>query len=123
MTCRKTAEFIQTHADDDIRTLALKAGGREDIDLPFALDQIAGRQTARRKLPSWAATEGITYPPHISMEQCSSEQTARYKADVARRIAGGGLLIDITCCCGVPGLRISSRHAGLSCARAPRRRR
>ena len=96
MTCRKTAEFIQAHADDDIRTLALKAGGREDIDLPFALDQIAGRQTARRKLPSWAATEGITYPPHISMEQCSSEQTARYKADVARRIAGGGLLIDIT---------------------------
>ncbi|MBP3510484.1 MAG: SAM-dependent methyltransferase [Prevotella sp.] len=91
-----TSDFISSHANDDVRALALKAAGRTDIDLPFALDQIAGRQTARRKLPSWAATEGITYPPHISMEQCSSEQTALYKADIAGRIAGGGLFIDIT---------------------------
>ncbi len=91
-----TSDFIASHANDDVRALALKAAGRTDIDLPFALDQIAGRQTARRKLPSWAATEGITYPPHISMEQCSSEQTALYKADIAGRIAGGELFIDIT---------------------------
>lgn len=91
-----TAEFIKAHQDDDVRRLALAAAGDNTIDLPFALDQIAGRQTARRKLPSWAATEGITYPPHISMEQCSSEQTARYKAAVAARLAGGGRLIDIT---------------------------
>lgn len=52
----------------------------------FALDQIAGWQTARKKLPSWAAVDGILYPPHLSMEQCSSEQTARYKAGVAARI-------------------------------------
>ena len=47
--------------------------------MTYALDQIAGWQTARQKLPSWAAVEGIVYPPHLSMEQCSSEQTARYK--------------------------------------------
>ena len=81
-----TAEFIRAHADDDIRQLALKGTKNPDIDLPFALDQIAGRQTARRKLPSWAATDGIIYPPHLSMEQCSSEQTANYKA----RLAGSG---------------------------------
>ena len=63
-----TEEFISIHADDDVRQLALKARPDGDIDLPFALDQIAGRQTARRKLPSWAATEGIIYPPHLSME-------------------------------------------------------
>ena len=74
-----TADFIRAHADDDIRQLALKGTKNPDIDLPFALDQIAGRQTARRKLPSWAATDGIIYPPHLSMEQCSSEQTANYK--------------------------------------------
>ncbi len=81
-----TEEFISIHADDDVRQLALKARPDGDIDLPFALDQIAGRQTARRKLPSWAATEGIIYPPHLSMEQCSGEPAARYKASVAARL-------------------------------------
>lgn len=81
-----TQEFINQNLDADIRRLALAHAGRKDIDLPYALDQIAGRQTARTKLPRWAATEGIIYPPHISMEQCSSQQTAMYKAAVARRL-------------------------------------
>ena len=81
-----TQEFINQNLDADIRHLALAHAGRTDIDLAYALDQIAGRQTARTKLPRWAATEGITYPPHISMEQCSSQQTAMYKAAVARRL-------------------------------------
>ncbi len=75
-------EFIQAHANDDVRQLALKAHGIEGIDLPFVLDQIAGRQTAKRKLPSWAAVSGVIYPPHLSMEQCSSERTAQYKAEI-----------------------------------------
>lgn len=82
-----TAAFIAAHLNEDVRRLALKYQGAEGVDMKFALQQIAGWQTARRKLPSWAATEGLTYPPHLSMEQCSSEQTARYKASVARRIA------------------------------------
>ena len=81
-----TQEFINQNLDADIRRLALAHAGRKDIDLPYALDQIAGRQTARTKLPRWAATEGIIYPPHISMEQCSSQQTAMYKAAVMRRL-------------------------------------
>ena len=81
-----TQEFITQHLNDDVRQLALRHAGRTDIDLAFALDQIAGRQRARTKLPRWAATEGIIYPPHISMEQCSSEQTAMYKAAVVRRL-------------------------------------
>ncbi len=81
-----TQEFITQNLDADIRDLALRHAGRTDIDLPYALDQIAGRRTAQTKLPMWAATDGIIYPPHISMEQCSSEQTARYKAKVAQRL-------------------------------------
>jgi len=75
-------EFILAHANDDVRQLALKAHGIKGIDLPFVLDQIAGRQTAKRKLPSWAAVSGVIYPPHLSMEQCSSERTAQYKAEI-----------------------------------------
>ena len=81
-----TQEFITHNLDADIRDLALRHAGRTDIDLHYALDQIAGRRTAQTKLPMWAATDGIIYPPHISMEQCSSQQTAMYKAKVAQRL-------------------------------------
>ena len=75
----KTRDFIEQNLDADIRQLALKGCRDQDVDLELAIRQIAGRQTARRKLPSWAALDGILYPPHLNMEQCSSEQTARYK--------------------------------------------
>ena len=93
---QQTIDFIRDNADGDVRRLALQADRHPGVDMPLALDQIAGRQTARRKLPSWAATEGIAYPPHLAMEQCSGEAAARYKAGVARRLCGGGRLVDIT---------------------------
>ena len=74
-----TWQYIRQHADDDVRKLALQGVGNPSVDLPTALHQIAGRQTAQHKLPSWAANNSIIYPPHLNMEQCSSEQTARYK--------------------------------------------
>lgn len=83
----KTAQFIAAHRTEDVRDLALKVKRTDGLDLPFALDQIAGWQTAQTKLPEWAACDGIIYPPHLSMEQCSSQFTARYKAEIARRIA------------------------------------
>ena len=93
----ETLAFIKANAGADVRRLALQAGRPAGVDIPFALDQIAGRQAARRKLPSWAAVEGLVYPPHLSMEQCSGEAAARYKAGVARRLCGGlGRLVDIT---------------------------
>ena len=77
-----TRLFIHEHRTEDVRQLALQASRSADINLSFALDQIAGWQTARTKLPSWAATDRIIYTPHLSMEQCSSELTARYKEKV-----------------------------------------
>ena len=95
-----TIDYVCKHANDDVRKLALSAKKVEGLDLSFALDQIAGRQKARVKLPSWFALadkvldEGKTldeahflvFPPHISMEQCSSEQTAKYKKRVLDRV-------------------------------------
>ena len=78
-----TLDYIREHAEADVRQLALQGTKNPEVDLPFALDQIAGRQKAKIKLPTWAATDGIIYPPHLSMEQCSSEQTARYKGCLA----------------------------------------
>lgn len=78
-----TAEFIQEYRERDTRQLALQSARFPDVDMPYALDQIKGWQTARRKLPTWAASDGIVYPPHLSMEQCSSEPTAQYKLNLA----------------------------------------
>jgi hypothetical protein len=81
-----TRHFISLHRNDDVRMLALK-GAANDVDMPMALQQIQGWQTARTKLPSWAECAGIVFPPHLSMEQCSSELTARYKASlIAERL-------------------------------------
>ena len=93
-----TLDFIQQHRTDDVRRLALQGVKHPEVDITFALEQIAGWQKARTKLPSWAARDGIIYPSHLSMEQCSSEATAIYKA----RIAGKGRrFVDLTAGFGV----------------------
>ena len=89
--------FLQAHRNDDVRTLALQAKKYPGIDLAEAVVQIAGRQMAEKKLPSWAAIDGIRYPRHLSMEQCSSELTARYKASLVE----GDSLADLTAGLGV----------------------
>lgn len=81
-----TLQYVRQHANDDVRQLALRGCKTPEVDLQQALQQIAGRQTAGKKLPSWAEHEDILYPPHLSMEQCSSEQTARYKQSVCQAL-------------------------------------
>ena len=95
---KETISFVLEHREENPHLLALKARRDSNIDLPWALDQIQGWQTARRKLPSWAAIDGIIYPPHLSMEQCSSEQTARYKNGILDSLPKGShkTLIDLT---------------------------
>ena len=93
-----TLEFIRIHANEDVRQLAFLGKKLPEVEMAYALDQIAGRQKARTKIPSWAAVDGIVYPPHISMEQCSSEQTARYKAQIAGK---GAKMVDLTAGFGV----------------------
>ena len=101
---QSTLDYIRQHADEDVRQLALRGHKCLDVDLQYALEQIAGRQKARTKLPSWAAIDGIVYPPHLSMEQCSSEVTARYKASIAGK---GALFVDLTAGFGVDMALIS----------------
>ena len=54
--------------------------------------QAFGKNVAAQKIPTWHACEGILYPPRLSMEQCSSEWTARYKAS----LISGNSLVDLT---------------------------
>ena len=81
-----TRRFVRLHRTDDVRQLALTGTKEGEVDLPMALQQIQGWQTARTKLPCWAAKEDVIYPPHLNMEQCSSEITAGYKREVVGRL-------------------------------------
>ena len=94
---KREKAFVKAHLGDNVRTLALQAGRYPDMDMPWALQQIAGWQTAKEKLPTWAAIDAVEYPVHLSMEQCSSEQTAHYKARLAQRLLRDGQqLLDLT---------------------------
>lgn len=88
----ETLQFIEAHANEDVRKLALKAKKQTGVDLVAAITQIAGKQTAKTKLPTWYRTEGVYYPPHLSMEQCSSELTAAFKAELLQ----GDSFVDLT---------------------------
>ena len=98
-----TLDFIRCHATDDVRQLAFRSAP-VDVDLHEALQQIEGRQLAARKLPAWAATDGLLFPPRLALEQCSSEATAAYKLSVAKRLLadnGGDCFVDLTAGFGV----------------------
>ena len=91
-----TEQFIRNNLSADVRTLAL--GSHPDgVDMQYALTQISGWQAARLKVPLWAATEGIVYPRHLSLEQCTSQYIAQYKASFIEGLLGSGFkMADIT---------------------------
>ena len=103
MLDKATIEFIEEHHNDDVRKLALQASKYPSVDMREAVVQIEGWQHACEKLPTWSATKGVVYPPKISMEQCSSEKTAKYKAALVsgRSFADltGGFGIDFSYIC------------------------
>ena len=78
-------EFILAHDGEDLGRLALArgryAGEVEDFDL--ALTTLEVRRKLRSKVPEWYAVPSLRYPLRVSGEQCSSPETARYKAAVA----------------------------------------
>ena len=88
----ETLRFIEENARADVRSLALQAKKYPQVDMAMAVVQIAGRQIAVAKVPSWYRTEGLLYPKHLSMEQCSSEATAIYKAGLVE----GDTFADLT---------------------------
>ena len=77
-----TLRFIREHRRDDVRSLALQARRYPSVDMPAAITQISGWQIAKEKIPAWAENEHILYPAHLSLEQCSSQATAQYKAEI-----------------------------------------
>ena len=91
-----TELFIREHLTADVRTLALSSHP-EGVDMQYALTQISGWQAARVKMPLWATTDGIVYPKHLSLEQCTAQYIAQYKASFIEKLIGKNFrMADIT---------------------------
>ncbi|MBR5081903.1 MAG: SAM-dependent methyltransferase [Bacteroidales bacterium] len=74
-----TRQFIRENLNADVPTLALKKAP-VGTDFSLALRQIEARQLLRKKVPYWSENEDLLFPAHLSIEQCSSEASAQYKA-------------------------------------------
>ena len=109
-----TEQFIREHRTDDVRKLALSSHP-QGVDIQYVLTQISGWQAARVKIPHWAETDGIIYPKHLSLEQCTSQYIAQYKASRIEALIGNNFrMVDLTGGFGVDCFFIS-RSASRTC--------
>lgn len=76
------ADFILQHDSDDPVRLLLSRDKYPDIDIDLAVTTLQVRRKLRTKVPQWYAIPSLVYPSRLSGEQCSSSETARYKASL-----------------------------------------
>lgn len=114
MLNEQTLQFINDHEMDNVYTLALKRAP-DNVDLKMALQQISARQIIKKKVPLWANNKALLYPKHLSLEQCSSETTARYKASLVVSFIGKSdfIMADMTGGLGIDCFFIS-QHASIA---------
>lgn len=96
-------EFIQGHLYDDPASLMLKAHNYPHIPMREVVEQIQSKRKAKSKLPQWFEATGVIYPPTLSLEQCSSQRTAEYKAS----LVSGKIMVDLTGGMGVDTFYLS----------------
>ena len=102
---REIQQYINNHLNDDVHKIAMAKSPFPEVNAKELAGQIAAKNKSVKKLPSWYHQEGIYYPPLLSVEQCSSESTAAYKASLVQ----GETLIDLTGGFGVDSLYFSKR--------------
>lgn len=85
-------EYIREHLNADVHQIAMAKSPFAGVTGQELSAQIAAMKKSSKKLPGWFARSGVYYPPLLSIEQCSSEITAAYKAE----LSCGGSLMDLT---------------------------
>ena len=102
-------KFINSHINSSASDLMLKASSYPEWDMKAIAQQLVGKQIAKKKLPTWFQNNEILYPVRLSMEQCSSETTAKYKTT----IINSGRGIDLTGGFGVDTIFLSKQSESL----------
>jgi 16S rRNA G966 N2-methylase RsmD len=105
----KIQDFINRQLHSTAADLMLQASKYPQWDMKAIAQQLTGKQIAQKKLPAWFKNDDILYPARISMEQCSSEATAKYKSTVIH--SGKG--IDLTGGFGVDSYFLAKKSDSL----------
>jgi hypothetical protein len=92
LLAKAVQDYINANLNADVNQIALAKSPFEGITAAELATQITAKKKSEKKLPTWFNTQGIYYPPVLSIEQTSSEITAKYKSKLAK----GHTLIDIT---------------------------
>ncbi len=102
---REIQDFIDANLKSDLSRLILKGSPFESVSIQQIAEQITAKNKCEKKLPTWYSSENIIYPNKVSIEQCSSEITAKYKSG----LVSGRSLIDLTGGFGVDAYYFSER--------------
>ena len=102
-------EFINKNLNSKASDLILKSTLYPQWDMKAIAQQLVGKQIAKKKLPTWFDNNEVLYPVRLSMEQCSSEETAKYKTT----IINSGRGIDLTGGFGVDTFFLSKKSESL----------
>ncbi len=105
---------MEQHSNISIEQLALQRDRYRhlsDEEWRWFLQQVEGRERTADKLPTFAATDDWWYPVRLSCEQCSSELTARYKAQIVLGTWSNGTCLDLTGGYGVDTFFLSELFA------------
>lgn len=112
MLSRNTISFILENEDRDSSKLLFGASKYPEIDMVSAVNAIEARKKIRNKIPQWYKEPGIEYPSALSVEQCSSEITAKYKQGF---IESGEKVLDITGGLGIDSFFLSRKAGKITC--------
>ena len=106
---KSVQDYINANLNSDLHSLLLKKSPFEDVSSLELVQQIQGRKIALKKFPFLDRSD-ILFPPHLNLEQSSSEATARYKS----RILKGESFADLTSGFGVDAYYFAQKFSSIT---------
>ena len=99
-------KYIQDNLHENLGRLLLKKSPFPEVSMQEIAQQIKGKQIAAKKFP-FLLKENIVFPPHLNLEQASSESTAKEKAENLN----GRTFLDLTCGFGIDAYFLSQNFS------------
>lgn len=99
-------KYIQDNLHENLGRLLLKKSPFPEVSIQEIAQQIKGKQIAAKKFP-FLLKENIVFPPHLNLEQASSESTAKEKAENL----SGRAFLDLTCGFGIDAYFLSQNFS------------
>lgn len=86
------AALVREFSGQDPHRVALKLKRTDDVRPNVVAEQVDGANRLRTKVPSWHSVSGLLFPFPVAIQQCSSEEVARWRSS----LVVGDDLVDLT---------------------------